>query len=72
MFFSRGRRSGADRLLPLKVASLIGGGVLGLVGMRAGNSFLVSIAIGVVLAGFLLRFLPRRDPEADAKPGKEG
>lgn len=56
MFFSRRRRTG--RFLPIKLATLIGGGVLGLVGMRVGNSLLISLAIGVVLVGFFLRFLP--------------
>lgn len=61
MLFSR-RRSGPDRFVRLKVATLIVGGVLGLVGMRAGNSVLVGVAIVVVLVGFLLRFLPAHRP----------
>lgn len=59
MFISRRRRSGRDRFLRVKIATLIVGGVLGLIGMSAGNSLLVSIAIGVALVGFLLRFLPQ-------------
>ncbi len=63
MFFSRRRRSGRDRLLPVKMATLLVGGVLGLIGMSAGNARLVNVAIVVVLLGFLLRFLPQpRDP----------
>lgn len=67
VFFRRRRRSGSDRFLPVKRATLIVGGVLGLVGMRVHSSLLVSAAIGVVLVGFLLRFVPQHDSEADAK-----
>ncbi len=66
VFISRRPRSGPDRFLPLKTAALVGGIVLGLAGMRFGSSLLVTVAIGVVLAGFLLRFVrePKsRDPE---------
>jgi len=71
MFFSRRRPTRSDRLLPLKIATLLVGGVLGLAGMRAGNSLLVGLAIVVVVIGFLLRFLPHRDPEADAKDSSD-
>lgn len=67
MFFSRHRRSGRDRFLPIKLATLLVGGVLGLVGMRLNNSLLVTVAIGVVLVGFLLRFVRRADSPGDAK-----
>ncbi len=63
MFINRRRRSGRDRLLPAKVVTLLIGGVLAAVGMSAGNSTLVNVAIAVVLVGFLLRFWPHpRDP----------
>jgi hypothetical protein len=62
VFFSR-RRSGPDPLVRVRLATLIVGGVLGLVGMRFDNSLLVSGAIGVVLVGFLIRFLPRGNAE---------
>ncbi|MBI4342220.1 MAG: hypothetical protein HY599_02500 [Candidatus Omnitrophica bacterium] len=68
MFLGRRRRSGPDRFLVVKLATLIVGGVLGLVGMRAGNSWLVGIAIGVVLVGFLLRFLPQREHSESSEP----
>lgn len=58
MFFVRRNRSGPDRFVRIKLATLIVGAVLGLVGMRTGHPLLVSIAIGVVLVGFFLRFLP--------------
>jgi purine-cytosine permease-like protein len=65
MFFSR-RRSGPDPLARVRLATLVLGGVLGLVGMRFDNSLLVSVAIGVVLVGFLLRLASRTDAEGDA------
>lgn len=64
MFFHR-RRAGRDRFLPAKLASLVVGGVLGLVGMRINNSLLVSIAIAVVLVGFLLRFVRQTGAAGD-------
>jgi hypothetical protein len=57
MFFRRSR-VGRDRYLPLRLAALLAGGVLGLMGMRQDNALVVDAAIVVVLAGFLLRFLP--------------
>lgn len=72
VFFRRRSRSGLDRFLAVKLATLILGGVLGLVGMRAGNALLVSVAIGVVLVGFLLRFVRHPDAEADAKDREPG
>lgn len=65
MFFSRRHRSGPDRFLPAKLATLVVGGVLGLIGMRTDNALLVSVAAAVVLLGFLLRFI--RDPGMDGE-----
>jgi hypothetical protein len=67
VFFSRRPRPGRDRFLPAKLALLTVGGVLGLVGMRINSSLLVSIAIAVVLVGFLLRFVRQPDVNGDAK-----
>ena len=57
VFLSKRPRSSPDRLLPVKLATLVVGVVLGLAGMRTGSSLLVSLAIGVVLVGVFLRFL---------------
>ena len=65
VFFSR-RRSGPDPLVRVRLATLVVGGVLGLVGMRLDDSLLVSVAIGVVLVGFLLRLAPKTDAKGDA------
>lgn len=62
MFLSRTPRSGSDRFLPFKLAALLIGCLLGLVGMAISRPLVVDLAIGVVLVGFLLRFLPRRSP----------
>jgi len=66
VFFRYRRRSGPDPLVRVKLAMLILGAVLGLVGMRFDLPLLVSVAIGVVLVGFLLRFAPKAHSEADA------
>lgn len=71
MFFSRRARAGPDRFLPLKTGALIAGIALGLAGMRFGSSWLIGVAIVVVLAGFLLRFA--RDPASrDQNPEDAG
>lgn len=67
MFFSRRPRTAPDRFLPVKLAALVGGGILGLVGMRIESTLLVSIAIAVVLVGFLLRFVRQPGPGEDLK-----
>ena len=67
MFFRHRRRSGSDPLVRVRLATLILGGVLGLIGMRFDNAVLVNVAIGLVLVGFLLRFVPHGDSDADAK-----
>jgi hypothetical protein len=68
MFISRHQRSGPDRFLAFKTGALITGILLGLAGMRVGSSVLVSVAIAVVLLGFLLRFVP--DPATrNTEPG---
>jgi hypothetical protein len=67
MFVSRHRR-GRDRFVRLKLACLVLGGVLGLVGMRLGNVVLVNVAIVIVLAGFALRFVPRQPAAKATEP----
>lgn len=64
VFFSRHRRK--DRFLHLRLALLLVGGGLGLVGMRLDNGTLVSVATGIVLVGFLLRFAPQRQSPSGA------
>jgi hypothetical protein len=75
MFISRERR-GRDRFLWFKLACLVLGGVLGLVGMSRDRPLLVDLAIVVILAGFALRFVPQKTgaeevaPRADAPVGE--
>jgi hypothetical protein len=59
MFLSRHHR-GRDRFVRIKLACLVLGGVLGLVGMRLDSVLLVNVAIVIVLAGFALRFVPQQ------------
>jgi membrane protein implicated in regulation of membrane protease activity len=62
MLISRERR-GRDPLLWLKLACLVLGAALGLIGMRRDSTLLINLAIVIVLAGFGLRFVPRKTPE---------
>ncbi len=68
VFFSRHRRK--DRFLHLRLALLLVGGGLGLMGMRLENGTLVSVATGIVLVGFLLRFAPQRQSPSGATDRK--
>jgi hypothetical protein len=58
MFFSR-RQRGPDRYLPWKTAALLLGIGIALLGFELESRWVVNLAIAVVLAGFLLRFLDR-------------
>lgn len=60
MFVNRSRRHSA-RHLPYKTALLVVGGATGLVGMLLDIGWMVVLAIGIVGAGFLLRFLSAPD-----------
>lgn len=64
MFVNRSRHRSA-RHLPYKTALLVVGGATGLVGMLLDIHWMVVLAIGVVGAGFLLRFLPMPDDTDD-------
>lgn len=57
MFVSR-RRRGSDDNLGWKMATLAVAAVLILLGVRLGQDWLIWSAIGVLLLGFVLRFLP--------------
>jgi hypothetical protein len=47
-----------------------GGAILALVGLYFEAGWMIWVAIGVLVAGFLLRFLPRRDPGEDGHRSK--
>ena len=60
---SRDKR-GPDPFLNAKVAIFITGVVVAFVGMKLNKSWIISIAIGILLVGFILRFFPReRKPD---------
>lgn len=67
MFVSRHRR-GRDRFIWIKLACLVLGGVLGLVGMRLESAVLVYVAIVIVLAGFALRFVRQQSAVEGTEP----
>ena len=54
------RRGGPDRLLGWKLALFFLGAGFLVAGMATGREWAVGVAIGVLAAGLLLRFLPRR------------
>ncbi len=63
MFFPRrSRTTGPDPHLEIKIALFSVGAILALVGMYLENRWVVSAAIAVLAAGFLMRF---RRPDRD-------
>lgn len=71
IFVRRGRR-GPDPYLEWKVRSFFLAAILALVGMAAESSLLVGLATVVLMGGFALRILPRREEGGDADGGEEG
>ena len=66
---SRDRSDHTDRFLDLKIALLLAGAVFGIVGMVRENRTLITIAMVIVAAGILLRFLRPRPPQDDTPQG---
>ena len=64
---SRDRSDEPDRFLDLKIALLLAGAVFGIMGMVRDNKTLIIIAMVIVAAGILLRFLRPRARE-DSTP----
>ena len=64
MFRVDRRPRGEDRWLYLKLACFGLGAALALLGMALKRDILITIAIGILALGFLLRFL-RKDPAED-------
>jgi hypothetical protein len=58
---SREKR-GPDPFLAAKVAIFCAGAAVALLGMALNKSWVISVAIGILLVGFILRFLPRQQP----------
>ena len=58
------------RHLEWRVRLFGAGAILALVGMAADAEWLVNVAIGVLVVGFLLRFVPERGGEEE-DPGGE-
>ncbi len=73
MFFDRSRRAG--RYLEWKVRLFTLGAVLAVVGMATGQTWMTWAAIGVLVTGMVLRFLPggrEMDVEEELDPPTEG
>lgn len=51
---------GPDPYLRWKVALFLGGAALGLAGMALNTAWLLGPALALIMAGIVLRFLPRR------------
>ena len=66
MFFRRGMSAG--RWLQAKMWLFSVGALLALIGMSLKNDWVIGAAGVVLLAGFMLRFLPDRD--AEDEPGE--
>lgn len=65
MIFARRGGRGTDPLLQAKVQIFLAGAALALVGIGVDSSLLVGIAILVLLAGLILRFLAGRESASD-------
>lgn len=65
MFFRRGVE--ADRWLQAKMWLFSIGALLALVGMFLENSWVIGVAGLVLVAGFLLRFLPGGEPPEEER-----
>ena len=57
---SRERR-GPDPYLAAKVAIFVVGVVIAFLGIKLNRSWVISVAIAILLVGFVLRFFPRPD-----------
>ena len=62
MFLDRQRRAEPGRFLHLKIGLFFVGAAVLLAGMVTERDVVVAAAIAILAAGFLLRFLERRDP----------
>lgn len=60
------------RHLEWRVRLFGAGAILALVGMVSGTEWLVNVAIGVLLLGFALRFVPERGEEEERGDAAEG
>jgi len=63
MIFSSRRKRGPDDNLSLKIRVFFVGALLALVGIGLDSSVLVGLAIVILVAGILFRFLPGVDGE---------
>jgi hypothetical protein len=57
---SRERR-GPDPYLTAKIAIFCIGVVVALLGIKLNKNWVISVSIGILLVGFILRFFPRPD-----------
>ncbi len=71
MFFSRRKDRGPDLHLDWKVRIFFLGALLAFIGMILDSSVLVLVAIGVLMVGLVLRFLPAGGRPGTGRPESE-
>ncbi len=63
IFLDRSRK-GPDPYLDWKVRFFFVGALVGVVGMARETGWLIWVAVGILIAGFFLRFLPAREEDS--------
>ena len=61
---SREKR-GSDPFLIAKIAIFVLGATVALIGIATNTDWVITVAIAILLVGFILRFLPHRTPNDD-------
>jgi hypothetical protein len=71
LFVDRSRKADDYPWLPWKVRLFLAGAALAVVGMAVDSNVLVGIAMGVLVFGFMIRFLPGGKGVAEGEDGEE-
>lgn len=59
LFRASRKKRGPDPYLAAKIALFVLGAAVAFVGMAIDKQWVISVAIGILFVGFLLRFLPK-------------
>ena len=65
MIWASRKRRGPDPYLDWKVRIFFAGALLAFIGMASDRSWVVGLAIGVLVVGLVLNFLAKRDGDTD-------